>query len=165
MRVAVFLAVVLTSSLALAQQPALPDSAAQLMSGLASTADVTALIATLKAEHGTRPQVARPLLQLPPYTVSIEYRTGVANAAVHEKDAELFYVIDGTATLVTGGKLVNATRTNPDNQTGTGVEGGKAQRIAKGDFVLVPEGTPHWFSAIDSTLTLMSLHLPHAPQR
>ena len=37
----------------------------------------------------------------------------------------------------------------------------EAQRkIAKGDFILVPEGTPHWFSTIDGTLTLMSLHLP-----
>ena len=165
MRVVAFAVVLLTSSPVWAQQTALPDSAAQVITGLASTTDVAALVATLKAEHGVRPQVARPLLQLPPYTVSVEYRTGVANAAVHDKDAELFYVIDGAATLVTGGRLVNPTRPNADNQTGTGVEGGTAQRIGKGDFVLVPEGTPHWFSAIDSTLTLMSLHLSRAPQK
>ena len=165
MRVAAFVPFVLMSSMALAQQPAPAAPPAQANSGLASTADVAALLATLKAERGTRPQVARPLLQLSPYTVNVEYRTGVANAAVHDKDAELFYVIDGTATLVTGGRLVNPTRPNPDNQAGTGVEGGTSQHIAKGDFVLVPEGTPHWFSAIDSTLTLMSLHLPRAPQK
>jgi quercetin dioxygenase-like cupin family protein len=40
------------------------------------------------------------------------------------------------------------------------VEGGTAKRLAKGDFVLVPEGTPHWFSKVDGELTMMSLHLP-----
>ena len=36
-------------------------------------------------------------------------------------------------------------------------------QVAKGDFVMVPEKTPHWFSAIDGTVVLMSLHLPHKP--
>jgi len=34
--------------------------------------------------------------------------------------------------------------------------------IGKGDFIMVPEGTPHWFGEIDGALVLMSLHLPHA---
>jgi len=34
--------------------------------------------------------------------------------------------------------------------------------VAKGDFIMVPENTPHWFSAIEGTLTLMSIHLPRA---
>ncbi len=46
-------------------------------------------------------------------------------AAVHEKEAELFYVIDGSATLITGGKLVNEKRTNAENLTGTAIEGWK----------------------------------------
>jgi quercetin dioxygenase-like cupin family protein len=37
-----------------------------------------------------------------------------------------------------------------------------SRRIAKGDFVLVPENTPHWFTNIDGAVTLMSLHVPHA---
>ena len=46
------------------------------------------------------------------------------------------------------------------NLTGSGIDGGISKKVAKGDFILVPEGTPHWFSTIDGTLTLMSLHLP-----
>jgi quercetin dioxygenase-like cupin family protein len=38
------------------------------------------------------------------------------------------------------------------------------RRVAKGDFIMVPEGTPHWFSAIDGTIVLMSLHLPRPPK-
>jgi mannose-6-phosphate isomerase-like protein (cupin superfamily) len=79
---------------------------------------------------------------------------------VHEREAELFYVIDGSATMITGGKLVNESRTNPANLTGSAVEGGTSRHVAKGDFIIVPENTPHWFSAIDGTLVLMSLHVP-----
>ncbi|HET9272458.1 MAG TPA: cupin domain-containing protein, partial [Vicinamibacterales bacterium] len=95
--------------------------------------------------------------------VSLEYRAQVANAAVHETEAELFYVIDGSATLVTGGKLTADATRNGANLTGKGIEGGTSRKVAKGDFIMVPENTPHWFSAIDGTVVLMSLHLPHAP--
>jgi quercetin dioxygenase-like cupin family protein len=41
----------------------------------------------------------------------------------------------------------------------TRIVGGTSQRVAKGDFMLVPQGVPHWFSAVDGSVTLMSLHL------
>jgi mannose-6-phosphate isomerase-like protein (cupin superfamily) len=137
---------------AVAQQP---------MKTFISSADVTALIAKAKAERKDgQPIVAQPLLQLAPYTASLEYRASVGNAAVHEKEAEMFYVVDGSATLVTGGKLANETRTNAENLTGTAIEGGTSRAVAKGDFVIVPENTPHWFSPINGTLVLMSFHVP-----
>jgi mannose-6-phosphate isomerase-like protein (cupin superfamily) len=100
------------------------------------------------------------LLQLAPYTANLEYRGAVGPAAVHEKEAELFYVIDGSGTLVTGGKLAGETRTNAENLSGTAIDGGETQNVAKGDFFVVPENTPHWFSKINGTLVLMSLHVP-----
>ena len=72
----------------------------------------------------------------------------------------MFYVIDGSATLTTGGKLVNGKATNAENSQGTAIEGGTSRHVAKGDFIIVPENTPHWFSAIDGTVTLMSVHVP-----
>jgi mannose-6-phosphate isomerase-like protein (cupin superfamily) len=69
-------------------------------------------------------------------------------------------VIDGSATMVTGGKLVKEARTNAENLSGTGIEGGSSRTVAKGDFIIVPENTPHWFSAINDTLVLMSFHVP-----
>ena len=132
---------------------------------MVSASDVTALIAKAKAERkDNQALLAQSMIQLAPYNVSLEY-AAVANAAVHETEAELFYVIDGSATLVTGGKLTNENRTNAANLSGSGIEGGVSRRVAKGDFIMVPEGTPHWFSAIDGTVVLMSLHLPHSPQR
>jgi mannose-6-phosphate isomerase-like protein (cupin superfamily) len=157
--------VILTASAAFAQQPPAPAAAAASRT-MVSASDVTALITKAKAERkDNQALLAQSMIQLAPYNVSLEYRAAVANAAVHETEAELFYVIDGSATLVTGGKLTNENRTNAANLSGSGIEGGVSRRVAKGDFIMVPEGTPHWFSAIDGTVVLMSLHLPHSPQR
>lgn len=157
--------VILTASAVFAQQPPAPGAAAASRT-MVSASDVTALIAKAKAERkDNQALLAQSMIQLAPYNVSLEYRAAVANAAVHETEAELFYVIDGSATLVTGGKLTNENRTNAANLSGSGIEGGVSRRVAKGDFIMVPEGTPHWFSAIDGTVVLMSLHLPHSPQR
>ena len=159
--VIVGLALVFTSVPALAQQPAAPASSGAAGRTMVSAADVTALIAKARVDRKEgQALLAQSMLQLAPYNVSLEYRAAVANAAVHDKEAELFYVVDGSATLVTGGKLRDEKRTNADNSSGSGIEGGVTRHVAKGDFVMVPEGTPHWFSAIDGTVVLMSLHLP-----
>jgi mannose-6-phosphate isomerase-like protein (cupin superfamily) len=144
----------------LAQQTAPP---AQGLKTFASSADVAALAAKAKATRKPdQANLVQPLLQLAPYTANLEYRAGVANAAVHEKEAELFYVVDGAGTMVTGGKLTAENRTNTENLSGSGIEGGQTRRVTKGDFIMVPENTPHWFSAIEGSLTLMSIHLPRA---
>ena len=70
------------------------------------------------------------------------------------------YVIDGTGTITTGGKLVNEKRTDATNLNGTAIEGGQPQNVAKGDFIFVPENTAHWFGKINGTLILMTLHVP-----
>ena len=129
-----------------------------LQGGQVTAAELAAIVAKQPKDRNGN----QTFLQLAPYNVSMEHRVNVPqNASVHDKEAELFYVIDGSATLVTGGKLVNPTRTG-DNQAAATVEGGTAKRMGKGDFFLVPEGTPHWFSKIDGELTLMSLHLPRS---
>jgi mannose-6-phosphate isomerase-like protein (cupin superfamily) len=150
------------AAVVVAQQPAAPVAPPE-MKTYTSAADVQALIAKSKTDRKPdQPAMNSRLLAGAPYTVNMEYRAAVAPAAVHEREAEIFYVIQGTATMVTGGKLVNETRTNPTNLTGTGVEGGVTRTVSKGDFILVPEGTPHWFSAIggDGVLVDMSIHVP-----
>src|SRR5436190_1917078 len=85
------------------QQPA----ATPLQGGQVTAAEFAAIVAKQpKDRTGTQ-----TFLQLAPYNVSMEHRVNVPqNAAVHDKEAELFYVVDGNATMVTGGKLVNPTR-------------------------------------------------------
>ena len=149
----ILLAATLTAAL-MAQQPAVPKT-------FASAADVAALIAKAKAERKQdQANFIQQILTLAPYNANLEYRAAVGPAAVHEKEAEMFFVIDGSGTLVTGGKLVGETRTNAENLSGTAIEGGTTRNVAKGDYFIVPEGAPHWFSKINGTLVLMSLHVP-----
>src|SRR5207302_4710044 len=150
----------LVDAVALARPPA-PQSPAKSTKTFTSSADVAALIAKAKSERKEgQPTVAEPMLELGSYDGHLEYRASVGPAAVHEKEAEMFYVIDGSATLMTGGKLVKETRTNSTNLSGSGIEAGTSRSIAKGDFILVPENTPHWFSSINGVLVLFSMHVP-----
>jgi mannose-6-phosphate isomerase-like protein (cupin superfamily) len=150
------LAFTLPEGAALAQQP--PQ---QQMKTFTSAADVQALIAKAKAARkGNQPIVIEPILSLAPYRANLEYRASVGPAALHEKEAEVFYVIQGSATMTTGGKLVNEKRTNAENMTGTGIEGGMSRKVSTGDFLIVPENTPHWVSQIDGVVVFMTLHIP-----
>ena len=158
------LVLTLVALAALAKQPArqpAPQSPDKATKTFTSAADLAALIAKAKSERKEgQAIVAEPMLELGSYDGHLEYRPSVGNAAVHEKEAEVFYVIDGSATLVTGGKLVKETRTNATNLSGSAIEGGTSRAIAKGDWILVPENTPHWFSPINGVLVLFSLHVP-----
>jgi hypothetical protein len=165
---AVFIGLILVaaSHTAFAQQPAASQPAPSGPTAgrtMVSSADVAALIAKARVDRKEGQALfAQSMIQLQPYNVSLEYRSAVANAAVHKTEAELFYVVDGSAMLVTGGKLKEEKATNADNLNGSAIDGGVSRHVAKGDFIMVPEGTPHWFSAIDGTIVLMSLHLPRA---
>jgi mannose-6-phosphate isomerase-like protein (cupin superfamily) len=153
------------SSSALAQQPAAqsPPPAPKLFAG---APDVTAMIAKAKAERKPdQPNFVQPIVRSAPYSANLEYRAAGVNApaSVHEREAEMFYVVEGSGTLVTGGKLREEKRTNAENLTGSGIDGGSPRRLVKGDWVMVPEKTPHWFTQIDGTIVLMSIHLPLPP--
>jgi mannose-6-phosphate isomerase-like protein (cupin superfamily) len=150
--------IVLVSLSIWAQQPgAQAQTPAPLQGGQVTAAELAAIVAKQPKDRNGN----QTFLQLAPYNVNMEHRLSsvTQNASVHDKEAELFYVVDGTGTIVTGGKLTNPSRSG-DNQTAPAIDGGTSKRVAKGDFILVPEGTPHWFSKIDGELTLMSLHLP-----
>ena len=66
----------------------------------------------------------------------------------------MYQIIDGSATLVTGGTLkLPLTDNGPDIYRSMAIEGGKTQKVTKGDVVVTPPGTPHWFSQIDGAIT------------
>ena len=64
------------------------------------------------------------ILSLSPYVTNLEYRPIEGAVAVHEKEAEIVYVIDGGGTLTTGGTVVGQKRTNATNLSGTSIDGG-----------------------------------------
>jgi mannose-6-phosphate isomerase-like protein (cupin superfamily) len=156
----------LLSGTAWAQQAAAqPAAAAQppndpTRASYMSAAQVAAGVAKVGNDKA---DVAFRVFQIPPYTINAAHRAPVPQIAnLHEAQAELFVVMEGTATMVTGGKIVGATR-NGTNVTGKSIEGGTTQKLSKGDFLIVPAGVPHWFTNIaPAGITLTQMYLPKA---
>jgi mannose-6-phosphate isomerase-like protein (cupin superfamily) len=121
----------------------------------ASAADVSALIdkAERESKNGS-PIVVGEFLKLAPYTVNLEYRVkdGHVDVGLHPKSAELIYIAQGSGTIITGGTVAAARMS---------IDGGESQKIAKGDFLLIPEGVPHWINRVDQAIELMSIFVPH----
>jgi mannose-6-phosphate isomerase-like protein (cupin superfamily) len=96
--------------------------------------------------------------------VGVVQRPGSATqgSIEHDKLTEVYYVLEGTGTLVTGGTQTNAKPVSPESatfreltgpsSTGTGVAGGQSRRIGPGDVVIIPPGVPHWFSGVEGTI-------------
>jgi mannose-6-phosphate isomerase-like protein (cupin superfamily) len=132
------------------------------MKTFVSSTEISALLAKAKADRkADQPLVVEPILSLAPYRALLEYRPALAPAALHEKDAELMYVLEGRGNIVTGGKLVNEKRNNAHNLSGTSIESGHSQAVTKGDYVFVPENTPHQVEPTGGApIILITLHVP-----
>jgi mannose-6-phosphate isomerase-like protein (cupin superfamily) len=83
------------------------------------------------------------------YMVHASRRDAAGQAEVHVKDTDVIYVLDGSTTFVTGGTVVDGKTTAPDEIRGTSVKDGETRRLGKGDVIIVPNGTPHWFKEVD----------------
>ena len=85
--------------------------------------------------------------------VSGSHRDKPGQVEVHDKEMDVIYVVDGTATFVTGGKIVGAKSSRPDQWLGTDITGGTTQKLVKGDVIVVPAGTPHWFKEVPGPIS------------
>jgi mannose-6-phosphate isomerase-like protein (cupin superfamily) len=160
-RLTALLGVVLLSSATVASAQTAPTQTPtdRTKASVFSAADLAAALAKLP---GDRPASSVRVFSLAPYNINVERRLArPQGASLHEAQAELFYVIEGSATLLTGGTLTSPTR-NGTNLSGTGIEGGTRQTFSKGDFLLVPSGIPHQFVDITAPIQLMSIYLPNA---
>jgi uncharacterized protein GlcG (DUF336 family)/mannose-6-phosphate isomerase-like protein (cupin superfamily) len=85
------------------------------------------------------------------YMVHTSRREKPGMAEIHALDTDIIYVLDGQATFVTGGAAVDAKTTAPDEMRGTRIDGGETRQLAKGNVIIVPNGTPHWFKDVSGT--------------
>jgi mannose-6-phosphate isomerase-like protein (cupin superfamily) len=124
-------------------------------------ADIQALIAKAKTMPPA-PNVSQPIVGTGGYRANLEYRAGAAGpASIHDTEAELMVVVDGSATITMGGTLVEGKRTNPTNQSGSSISGGAPQHVTKGDILIVPQGVPHQIAAdAAGPVVLMTFHVP-----
>jgi len=66
----------------------------------------------------------------------------------HEKTNHIFIIVEGEATFVTGGTLVGARQTSPDERRASRIEGGQTHHLSKGDVITIPAKTPHWWKEV-----------------
>ena len=86
-------------------------------------------------------------------------KTDPGDAIAHEtRTSEVYYILEGGGTLVTGGKIVNP-KPVPANRSagprGEKIEGGVTRHVSKGDLIIIPGRTPHWWSSLDGDLNYM----------
>src|SRR5438552_2268833 len=79
------------------------------------------------------------------YMVHASRREKAGQAEFHAKDADVIYVLQGTATFITGGEVVDGKTIAPDEIRGSSIKGGETRKISKGDVIIVPHSTPHQF--------------------
>jgi len=84
----------------------------------------------------------------PGFSVNASRRDGPGQAEVHLADTDILYVLEGAATVVTGGRIVEPHEQSPVEIRGSAIEGGAEQKIVKGDVMTIPNGVPHWFKAV-----------------
>ncbi len=85
------------------------------------------------------------------YMVHTSRRDKPGLAEIHTLDTDIIYVLDGTATFVTGGTAAETREIAPNEIRGSRIDNGDTRQLAKGDVIIVPSGTPHWFKEIGGT--------------
>ena len=86
------------------------------------------------------------------YMVHASRREAPGMAEIHTLDADIIYVLDGCATFVTGGAAVDAHTIGPNEIRGKEISGGETRQLKKGDVIIVPANTPHWFKDVSNPL-------------
>jgi mannose-6-phosphate isomerase-like protein (cupin superfamily) len=82
------------------------------------------------------------------YRINLVRRVKPAAALTHPGNTELHYITDGAGTLVTGGTIIR-----PAGGGSATIANGDTRRVVKGDVVLVPAGTPHWYRDMEGSIT------------
>src|SRR5262247_3192001 len=80
--------------------------------------------------------------------IVLAQRRGAGEVEVHAKTNHVFIIVEGEATLVTGGTLVSPRQTAPDQTRAPSVNGGEVHHLTKGDVITIPAKTPHWFKEV-----------------
>ena len=83
------------------------------------------------------------------YMVHTSRRDKPGLAEIHALDTDIIYVLQGSATLVTGGTAVDAKDIAPNEIRGSRIEGGITRQLSKGEVIIVPNNTAHWFKEVN----------------
>ena len=94
---------------------------------------------------------AGTFVNTPEYMIQCSHRTGPGVVEIHKKETDIIYVVDGTATFVTGGTPTGMSAEDTDQPRGKTSTGGEEHHLVKGDIIAVPAGQPHWFKDVPAS--------------
>ena len=98
-----------------------------------------------------------PLVPGDQYNVQTNRRTANGNSEIHEKETDVFYVLDGSATIVVGGTAIEPKQTRPGQLTAKAIENGQSYNLKKGDVLVIPAGQPHWFKQVNGFINYLTV--------
>jgi hypothetical protein len=149
--IGILLAICAAGSLVWAADPAAP-----LPATFKNAAELAAALHQSMAKGGD--QSSAPIANEAHYRVNIVRRDkpgpAMAHAAGPAKGTEVHYILDGAATVVTGGTLI---RPAGDAQAASRIDRGVERHVAKGDVVVIPAGTPHWYKEVEGSVTYLEV--------
>lgn len=93
------------------------------------------------------------LVTAPNLSVSGSHRVKAGGVEVHDTETDVIYVIDGEATFVTGGTMIGGKVIKTGQHLGTDIQGGETHHLTKGDVIVIPAGTPHWFKEVPQSIS------------
>jgi mannose-6-phosphate isomerase-like protein (cupin superfamily) len=106
-----------------------------------------------------------PMVEVGDYKIHASRRDGPGMAEVHTRDTDIAYVLQGSATLVTGGVAINLQSIGPEELRGSGIEGGETRELVPGDVIIIPNGIPHWFKNVSAPLLYYVVKVRHAKRQ
>ena len=93
-----------------------------------------------------------PLFATNNFKVQAGRREMPGEAEVHDKDTDIFYILEGSATFVTGGAVVEPRTIAPGETRAKGITGGQERVLNRGDIIVIPTRVPHWFKEVRGPL-------------
>ena len=117
---------------------------------------------TLKPENKTSELIDSAGMQLR-VAVQHEKNRGGGAAELHDASDDVYYVLDGSATLTLGGRLESPKETDPGEWRSPKIVDGKTFEIKKGDLIVVPRGTPHQRSTENKDFTMVLIKIYAEP--
>lgn len=145
--------------------PAAAQTTTSVASGPAvhiSPAEIAALLETAIAKSAVDQPIKSADVHGGKALVAMLHRDRAETGAlIHERATETYYILHGSGTIVTGGSLGGTPKPTDLTRLGAGPSlqgqrvGGESRAVGPGDVIIIPAGTPHGFSALDSPISYL----------
>jgi len=132
------------------QTPAAPPAGSPAI--YKSNAELMEILKANAARGGTTGMTSSAFSTTDQWSINVVQRDRGAGAISHAGNTELHHIIEGSATFVTGGKIVRAA----NGGTAT-IEGGVSRHVGVGDVILIPADTPHWYKDVEGKVTYLEV--------